>query len=81
MCTSERIEAAKLKLARRKGNYEDRHSAKVTERLILISHLRNVMLRDMLSRIKEKAEELVSGVQAEFRLNEAPSITLSTSQS
>ncbi len=57
----------KLKLAWRRGNYEESHSAKVTQRLILISHLRNVMLRDMLSRIKEKAEELVSGVQAEFR--------------
>ena len=57
----------KLKLAWRRGNYEESHFAKVTERLILISHPSNVMLRDMLSRIKEKAEELVSGVQAEFR--------------
>ena len=55
--------------ARGRGNYEDSHSAKVTERLILISHPSNVMalmLRVMLSRIKEKAE-IVSGVQAEFR--------------
>ena len=46
-----------------------------------MSHPRNVMLRDMLSRIKEKAEELVSGVQAEFRLkrstiNQAFNITI-----
>ena len=57
----------KLKLAWRRGNYEESHSAKVTQRLILISHPSNVMLRDMLSRIKEKGEELVSGVQVEFK--------------
>ncbi len=60
----------KLKLvARRRGNYEDSHSAKVTEQLILIWHPSNVMLRVMLLKQnpKENAEELVSGVQAEFR--------------
>ena len=57
----------KLKLAWRRGNYEDSHYAKVTVQLILISHPSNVMLRVMLSRIKEKAEELVSGVQAGVR--------------
>ena len=51
-----RSQQLKLKLARGRGKYEDSHSAKVTERLILISHPSNVMLRDMLSRIKEKAE-------------------------
>ena len=39
----------------------------MTERLILISHPSTVMLRIMLSGIKEKAEELVLEVQEEFR--------------
>ena len=41
----------------------------MTERLILISHPSTVMLRIMLSGIKEKAEELVLEVQEGFRPN------------
>ena len=43
--------------SRRRRKYEDSHSAKVTEWLILISYLRNVMLRVILSRIQKRRQK------------------------